>query len=251
MWRVLKLAARAAAWRTTTNPPLAGLPVLLGFAVIAAVVRVALQLLAAGSWHAFNPYGLNAVVASIALELAVAALFVRSAGRATALSAMLLLSIFADVVTAGIQIDVPAFAPAAAPSPLWSGATATNLIYAVAAAWWVGAMASVVGSLEPQLRLRLIGKTAALWVALFVATALVPQVPVFLPSNFDARNANWWEFLYALNEEKNGAARVSPAELARIEKAQPALLRDEVARLAPRRKSELRRLCARYRGLGR
>ena len=80
MWRVLKFAARAAAWRTTADPPLVGLPVLLGFAVAVAVVRIALQLLAAGSWHAFNPYGLNAVVAWIALELAVAALFVRPAG---------------------------------------------------------------------------------------------------------------------------------------------------------------------------
>jgi hypothetical protein len=239
VWRVLKLAARAAAWRTTPNPPLVGLPAVLGFAVIAAVARVALQSLAAGSWHAFNPYGLNAVVASIALELAVAALFVRPAGRATALSALLLLSIFADIVTAGIQIGVPALAPAAGPSPLWTGAVATNAIYAVAVAWWVGAIASVVGSLEPQLRLRLIGKSAALWVALFVANAVVPQAPVFLPPNFDGRSANWWEFLYALHEERNGTARVAPAELARIEKAQPALLRDEVARLAPRRKGEL------------
>lgn len=239
VWRVLKLAARAAAWRTTTNPPLVGLPVLLGFAVITAIVRVALQLLAAGSWHAFNPYGLNPVVAWIALELAVAALFVRPAGRTTALSAMLLLSIFADVVTAGIQIGVPVIAPTTTQSPLWTGAIATNVIYAVAVAWWIGAMASVLGSLEPQLRLRLIGKSAALWAALFVANALVPQSPVFVPPNFDARSANWWEYLYALNEERNGVARVAPAELARIEKAQPVLLQHEVARLAPRRKGEL------------
>ena len=103
MWRVLKLAARAAVWRTTPDPPLVGLPVLLGFAVVMAVVRIALQLLAAGSWHAFNPYGLNAVVAWIALELAVAALFVRPAARATALSAMFILSIFADIVNRGHQ----------------------------------------------------------------------------------------------------------------------------------------------------
>ena len=83
MWRVLKLAARAAVWRTTADPPLVGLPVLLGFAVLLAAVRIALQLPAAAPWHAFNPYGLNAVVAWIALELAVAALFVRPAVRAS------------------------------------------------------------------------------------------------------------------------------------------------------------------------
>jgi hypothetical protein len=236
VWRILQFAGRAAIWRTTPDPPLGGLPVLLGFAVAVAVVRVALQLLAAGSWHTFNPYGLNAVVASIALELAVAALFVRPAGRATALSAMLTLSILADAAIAGITLGIAVLARVLAPaeSALWSGAIVTSAIYALAVGWWVGAMACVVGSLEPRLRLRLIGRASALWVALFVANALVPQVPAFLPANFDSRNANWWEFLYALHQDRNGEAGAAPAELARIAKAQSALLNAEIARLAPR-----------------
>ena len=208
MWRVLKFAARAAVWRTTPDPPLVGLPVLLGFAVAVAVVRIALQLLAAGSWHAFNPYGLNAVVAWIALELAVAALFVRPAARATALSALFVLSIVADLATAAIKLGFPLIAPGAAQSPLWTGSIATDVIYALAVVWWVGAMVCVVGSLEAQLpeaRPRLIGRVAALWVALFVANALVPHAPVFLPPNFDPRSANWWEVFYALHQEHDGA----------------------------------------------
>src|SRR5271156_3278563 len=112
VWRVLKFAARASAWRTTADPPLVGLPVPLGFAVAVAVVRVALQLLAAGSWHAFNPYGLNAVVAWIALELAVAALFLRPAARVTALSAMFILSVVADLVTSAVRLPPPPPPPA-------------------------------------------------------------------------------------------------------------------------------------------
>ena len=236
MWRVLNFAARAAVWRTTPEPPLVGLPILLGFAVVTALVRTALQLVAAGSWHAFNPYGLNAIVAWLALELAVAGLFVRPAGRATALSAMLLLSIVAEVVTTGLTLSVPLLAPAAAQGTPWIGPAASYAIYAAAVAWWIGAVASVVGSVEPQSRPRLVGRTVALWAALFVANALVPQAPVFLPHDFDARNANWWEFLYALGEDKTGKARGAPAEIARLEKAQPALLQAEVARLAPPRK---------------
>jgi len=235
VWRVLNFAARAALWRTTPEPPLVGLPVLLGFAIATAVVRVALQLFAAGSWHAFNPYGLNAVVAWLALELAVAALFVRPAGRATALSAMFILSMLAEIATTGLAFSVLLLAPAAARGT-WSGPAASYAIYAAAVAWWVGAMASVVGSLEPQSRLRLIGRAATLWVALFIANALVPQAPVFLPPDFDARNANWWEFLYAVDHEKLGKGHATPAEIARLEKAQPALLQAEVARLAPPRK---------------
>lgn len=221
-------------WRTTPDPPLAGLPVLLGFAVLTAAIRIALQLLAAGSAQHFNPYGLNAVAAWIGLELAVAALFVRPANRATALSAMVVLSIVAEVVTTGLPLGVPVLSPSVAQSPLWTGAIAASAIYALAVVWWVGAMASVVSSLEPQWRLRLIGRASALWVALFVANALVPQAPVFLPPNFDARNANWWEFLYALHR-KNGEARVAASQIARIENAQPALLKAELAALAPPR----------------
>jgi Peptidase C13 family len=231
---VLKFAARAVVWRTTADPPLVGLPVLLGFAIAVAIVRIALQLLAAGTWHAFNPYGLNAVVAWIALELAVAALFVRPAERATALSALIVLSIVAELATTAIKLGFPLIAPAAAQSPLWTGSIATDVIYAFAVVWWVGAMVCVVGSLEarlPQAPPRLIGKVAALWVALFIANALVPQVPVFLPPNFDPRSANWWEVLYAFRQEHD-----APAELTRIDKAQPALLQTEVAALAPQQK---------------
>lgn len=236
MWQVLKLAGRATLWRTTPDPPFAGLPVLLGFAVLTAAIRTALQLLTAGSAHAFNPYGLNALVAWIALELAVAALFVRPAGRATALSAMFVLSILADAVTTGLQLAMPALTPSLEQSPLWTGPIATYVIYALAVVWWIGAMVSVVGSLEPRSRLPLIGKVSALWVALFVANALVPQAPVFLPPDFDARNANWWEFLYALHQGKNAEARITRGDIARMEKAQPALLQAELARLAPPRK---------------
>ena len=233
MWRVLNFAARAAVWRTTPEPPLVGLPVLLCFAVVTAIVRIALQLAAAGSWHGFNPYGLNAVVAWLALELAVAAFFVRPNGRATALSAMFILMILAEIVTTALTRAVSLFMPAATQGAPWTGPTANSAIYAAAVAWWVGAMASVIGSLEPQSRLRLIGRTTALWVALFVANALVPQAPVFLPPDFDARSANWWEFLYALYRDKSGAAPVLVSEIRQIENAQPALLQAEVARLAP------------------
>ncbi|MFZ0608773.1 MAG: hypothetical protein WAM75_13995, partial [Xanthobacteraceae bacterium] len=136
---MLKLVARAIVWRTTPDPPLAGLPLLLGFALVTAVARIALQLLAAGSAHRFNPYGLNALIAWIALELAIAALFVRPANRVTALSAMLVLSIVADVVTTGLQLGVPAVTPAIEQSPLWTGPIGAYLIYMLAVVWWVGA----------------------------------------------------------------------------------------------------------------
>jgi hypothetical protein len=235
VWRILKLSARAATWRTTSDAPLVGLPVLLGFVVAAVVVRIALELFAAGTWHAFNPYGLNAAVAWIALELAVAALFVSPAGRATALSAMLVLAIVAEIVTTAVKPVSLLLAPAAQ-NAFWASPLTTGVIYAAAVAWWIGAVACVVGSLEWQSRLRLIGRVAALWVALFVANAAVPHAPVFLPPDFDARTANWWEVLYALHRDKDRQTPALPDNLAQIEKAQPSLLQAEVARLTPESK---------------
>jgi hypothetical protein len=221
-------------WRATPDPPLVGLAVLLGFAAAVAAERMALQLLAAGSWHAFNPYGLNAVVAWIALELAVAALFVRPGARASALSAMFALSMLADVVTAAIRFAIAQIPSAAAQSALGSNAIAAGAIFAVAVAWWVGAMSRVVGGLQPQPQLRVIGRAAAMWVALFIVNVVVPHAPVFLPPDFDPRNSNWWEVLYALHQDKN--ANTARGEVARIEKAQPALLQQEIANLAPQQK---------------
>src|SRR5580658_8564921 len=98
---VFKLAARPAVWRTTPDPPLVGLAGLLCWTLVLAVVRITLQYFAAGGGLAhFNPYGLNAAIAWLALELAIAAFFVRPAARTTALSAMFILSIIADVAAA-------------------------------------------------------------------------------------------------------------------------------------------------------
>jgi hypothetical protein len=223
---------RAAVWRVTPAPPLVGLEVLLVFAILAALIRIALELLAAGGWQAFNPYGLNAVVAWLALELAVAALFVRSGARAAALAAMLFLSVVAQIATTAIKAAVPLLAPAAVLDDPGTSTIVVSAIYILAVIWWMVAMMAVVRSLQPQSRLLLVGRVAALWLALLIADAMIPYAPVFPPPDFDIRGANWWEIVHALRQEKNAAV----AEMPQIDKAQGALLQAEIARLAPQRK---------------
>jgi hypothetical protein len=235
VWGVLKLGARAAIWRTTSDPPLVGLPVLLAFAAILAAVRIALQLADAGSWHLFTPYGLNAVIAWIAVELAVAALFVRSDARATALSAMFVLSVFGEVATAATRIVAALLAARAAQTAPWIDKALVIGFYVLAVVWWVGAMTCIVGSLENRSGVRLVGKIAALWLALFVANAAIPHVPAFLPPDYDERDANWWEAAHALYQARSGtAARI----IAHIEKTQSPLLQQQVSQLTPARQGE-------------
>ncbi len=232
---ILRLAARAAVWRTTADPPRAELPVLLGIAILTATVRVELQLAAAYPSYGFNPYGLNAVVAWLAFELAVAALFVRPGARITALSAMFILSMTADLATAAIRLGFPLIAPGAAEGPIWTSPITGIVIFVVAVGWWVGAMACVLGSLEPRSRPRALGIAAAMWVALFAANAVIPHTPVFVPPNFDMSSANWWEVVHAYYAEKNGETPGVPPQVVQLEKAQPELLKTAIARLAPRK----------------
>lgn len=228
MWSVFKLAARAAVWRTTADPPLVGLQALVGWTVVLAAVRVVLQYIVAGPAPHFNPYGLNSVVAWLALALAVAAFFVRPAARATALAALFILSIIADIAAVAIELGAPLIASAATLNAFWARTTTAAAIFAVEVVWWLGATMCVLHSLEPRPRLHTLGRVCALWAALFVANAAVPHAPVFAGRDFDIRGANWWEYVYA----RYGAH----SDIARIEQAQPKLLQAEIASLAPQRK---------------
>ncbi len=239
MWDVVKLAMRAAIWRRTYNPPLVALRLLLAFAGLVAVDRVGLQLLEAGGWQAFNPYGLNAVIAWIALELAIAALFVRPAARTTALATMFVLSVIADVLMTAISLGTPLLAQAAGP-PAWTNNTVVvGATYTLLFVWWVGAMTAIVGSLEQQSGWPLVGRIAGLWLALLVGNVALPHTPVFVPPDFDLRNANGWETLYAAHRAE-GKTRIGQGigEDAQIEKAQRGLLREQLTRLTPAHKGE-------------
>jgi len=238
-WGVVKLAMRAAVWRRTSDPPLVGLPLLLTSAILLAVVRAGLQLLEAGAWQAFNPYGLNAVIAWIGLELAIAALFVRPAARTTALAAMFVLSVIADLVITATSIGAPLLARAAAQPGLINNWIIAGVTYALVFAWWIGAMTCVVGSLEQQWGWRLIGRIAGLWLALLAADVAMPHTPVFVPPDFDPRSANWWETVYAAHRaDAKPRTGLSAGQIAQIEKAQSRLLQEQFAQLKPSRKGE-------------
>jgi hypothetical protein len=234
---VLKLAGRAALWRTTRELQFVTLPTLLGFTVVLAAVRIALQFAAAGHAPNFSPYGLNAVVAWLATELAIAALFVRPVGRTTALSAMLVLSIVGELATTVIMLFVALLASLTGIDSYWVNAVAAGSIYGAEIIWWLGAVVCVLRSLQTEPQRRLYARVAALWIALFVANALMPHAPVFFPPDFDIRSANWWETLHARRLADNGAVQqTQQGAVAQIEQAQPARLRAELDRLAPHHK---------------
>lgn len=226
---VLKLASRAAIWRTTRVPRLVGLPSLLASLAALGILRMLLQLSAAGSAAGFNPYGLNSIVAWLAIEAVVAALFVPPAARNTALSAMFALTLVGEAAIEAIKFGAPLIPGPAIADPFWRERAASIALFAGISLWWIGANAAVLRSFSPQPRLAAFGRMAGLWLALLAVTAVIPHAPIFLPRDFDIRNANWWETL---------ATHLSPSvevngEGPRSAQAQGALLEKETAGLAP------------------
>jgi hypothetical protein len=226
---VLKLASRAAIWRTTRVPRLVGLPSLLGWLAALGLLRVLLQLVAAGSGVGFNPYGLNSIVAWLALEAAVAALFVPPAARNTALSAMFALTFVGELAIEAIKLGSPLIPGPAIADAFWRERAVFIALFAGVSLWWIGAAAAILRSFSPQPRLGAFGRMAGLWLALLAVTAVIPHAPIFLPPDFDIRSANWWETL---------AAHLSPAAQVnggapRSAQTQGALLEAETASLAP------------------
>jgi len=225
---VLKLASRAAIWRTTRVPRLVGLPSLLGWLAGLGVLRMLLQLAAAGSGAGFNPYGLNAIVAWLAIEAVITALFVPPAARNTALSAMFALTLVGETAFEAIKFGALLVAAPAMADAFWRERVVPIALFAFISFWWIGATAAVLRSFSPQPRVVAFGRMAGLWLALLAVTAVVPHAPIFIPRDFDIRNANWWEVL---------AAHLPPAgangEAARAAQTQVALLEAEAAGLAP------------------
>ena len=230
VWSVLRIVFRTAIWRMTPDARLVGLPSVLICAIALAAVRVAVQLLAAGPSGTFNPYGLNAAIAWVALDVAVAALFVQPAARTTALSAMLTLSILAELATNAVELALALVPSLAAANTVFHDHTAAPIAtFAVVSLWWIGAMVAVLRSFAAQPRLATLGRVAALWVALLVVSALVPHAPVFVARNFDIRTANLWESLSAQFAALKKDAGGSPG----FEQSQRSLLQAEVASLSP------------------
>jgi hypothetical protein len=135
-----------------------------------------------------------------------------------------------------ISVGAPLVAQAAGQPAVLNNGVLAGATYTVLFVWWVGAMTAIVGSLEDQSGWRLIGRIAGLWLALFAANVALPHTPVFVPANFDPRDANWWETVYAAHRaEGKPRAGLSSAQ---IEKIQSRLLQEQFAPLTPSRKGE-------------
>jgi len=233
MRSVLALAGRASIWRITPEAPLVTLPSLLICAVALALLRVALQFAAAGTHSAFNPYGLNAIVAWLALDIAAAALLVKPPWRVSALAAMLTLLVPVEFMIGAAEIWSPLLSSGTSASAQWAGRVLPIAVPALASVWWIGAMVAVLLSFVPRRPYGALGRAAAMWAVLIAVSVLVPQVPAFLAPDYDLHNANLWEYLIARTSAPASGGETAATDTLGAEPSQEALLQAAVGRLAP------------------
>jgi len=231
VWSVLKLAARAAIWRTSPDPRPVGLPSLLISITAVAALRVVLQFVEAGPGGRFNAYGLNAVIAWLALEGVLAALFVPAAARLTALSAVFGLLFFAELAAYAGKIAVTLLPAVVSSDAVLSSSSIA--IFAVISVWWIGAVVVVLRSCTQLRWFPAFGRVVALWVALLAVTAILPHAPVFVGRDFDPRSANLWELLRTKMAAPAANGGSAQSEAARFDELQHSLLQAEVAALVP------------------
>jgi hypothetical protein len=193
LW-VIWATLRAALWRSTPADCAVTIGTVLLCAVVAAASDAAHQYLTAEGAARFSFYGINSIVAEIAVCAAVALLFI-SRNRAVVLARFLVLYTLVDwLLTAAIYFPVKF--KSSMPG-IWTRSDTVILVVLLLAIWWVGAVVAIlrgagVGRYEsPAIR------GFALAVVSLLAGAALPAYPTFVGSDFNLSSYNVWEWGYA------------------------------------------------------
>jgi Peptidase C13 family len=235
-WFILKTALRAAIWKSTPQACAVGVPTLLGWSLAAMAAGIAYEYGLAGAAARFNPYGLNSAIAQTAVSLVVASLFVSPQLRATFLSAMLAFALLVWAVQF-LAVRASTHWPFALPNDLqWPYRYLLAAVFVVELIWWIGALYAIMRSIIPAGRGRPLLRAVALWPALLVASVALPYYPTFRGPDYDRLRVNLWEYIPALLNGTLDADKKPPprrVDREQVELAQPALLENQIAALAP------------------
>jgi len=230
-WQLWKMALRAALWRATADPPAIGPAGLAGWTVATVVLLFALQIPTPDA--VFSEYGLGLLVGAVVVSLGAAALALPAEHRVSALAAMLLIGVAALLVTiAGLAIIGPQ--ERSASNGLWTRTDSMILLFVLQSVWLIGAYAAVIRSVDPERRHARWRRAAAAWALQIAVLLAFPHYPAFVATDTSASPPNSWAYVRGLIDSgSNDDAETRRVDGARVELAQPALMDEAIARLAP------------------
>lgn len=232
-WRLVKMALRASVWRTTVEPPEIGFAGVAFWSVAAAVAIVGTQYLTEGS--RFTEYGLGLTLGWLMLSVAVTALMLPASVRGCATAATLIVSTLA-VVALGIFLEFTSPPKDLPPKTFLIGVGLAAVVYML---WMLGAYAAILRSFG-NARFAGWGRAAAVWAAQLAVLAAFPNYPAFVTKEAYNNPFNSWTYVRAFlaNGESDDASSQGGFDRARVELAQPALMEEAIARLAPQVRGE-------------
>ncbi len=237
-------ALRLAVWRTPryAEARMSGLAITVLFAIVALACVATELVIADGALDRFSPYGLNALLAALAVNAGVVLAF-SHIDNSQATTRRLLL-VYGWIVLAGVCENLllhwlaPNYSGGRGLTP---AAIAIMAVGPITYIWLAGAarraFTSTPGVRRPTLR----GVAFILTVAL--STYVTPEWPVFAPQNFDRATANLWELYksgaYARQAyDEQAARRAAESSAARLEAVQGLRLANAFDKLAPRDPSQ-------------
>ncbi|WP_376984970.1 C13 family peptidase [Bosea sp. R86505] len=230
---------RAAIWRpflpAQTEPhPLS----LIVLALLASAAAILFERILGGEGSSFQLYGINSALLGSVIVIAFAGLCAPRGRRATCIAVLLGLSILSSLALALAAQAAAALSPADADADSWS-----MLIFWMAIAlgiviWAVGAVATVLRSLDTGEVRRPILRASGALLGILVMSVLMPYWPTFPGQNFSKATANVWELIsaYQASRSEPSTDRVADENgWADIELIQSRLLDQKIAAIAPRR----------------
>lgn len=195
-FRLLPSLMRAAIWRpflpAQTEPhPLS----IIVLALLASAAAILFERILGGEGSSFQLYGINSALLGSVIVITFAGLCAPRGRRATCIAVLLGLSILSSLALALAAQAAAVLSPADADS--WS-----TLIFWVTIAlgiviWAVGAVATVLRSLDTGEVRRPILRASGALLGILVMSVLMPYWPTFTSRDFSKTTANVWELIAA------------------------------------------------------
>jgi Peptidase C13 family len=229
---VIRATLRAALWRSTAADRPISIRTVLLFVTMAMASEAARQYFAIDGAANFSLYGVNSIIAAMAVFVAVALLFV-SRDRAVVLALLAGLTVLLEwmaIAAVRLPFQFPNLMPG-----FWTGSDKMVLALLIVMAWWIGAVAAIfrsagIGPYQSAI-------FRAFWLSVLAGMAIValPAFPTFVGYDFKLSSYNVWEWGYA-KLFKADADEAPPIDAAAVELSQPHLLEAEMKKLLPERK---------------
>lgn len=231
LW-VMQTALRAALWRSTAAERSVSVFTVLVFATLAMASEAARQHLTVDGPSVFSIYGINSIIAAMAVFVAIGSLFI-SKDRAVVLAQLAALAALLEwTLIAASRVPSPIYNPMPG---IWTESDKVVLAIIIVVVWWIGAVAAIfrgagIGPYQsPVLR--------AFWLCAVAGAAIValPAFPTFVGRDYNPSSNNIWEWGYA-KLFKPPADDSTPIDVAAVELSQPHLVEAEIKKLLPERR---------------